>query len=148
MEAKTFVTVAGASVATMLIVNTIQQATGWNARWFPLVVAVAIAGVGQFRHGTGNVLDKAVQTLMVGCLVFATSFAAQNTLVAEGPEAEPTAARGPLYMPSAVEEIPTVTMELPEVPVGPTAPTTSTESPPAEVPPVSGPEQRTFRSGW
>lgn len=87
MDLKSFGTVAGASAATILIVNTIQQATGWNERWFPLVVAIGVCVFGRFMaKAKTTVIEKVGNGLMMGFIVFSTSFAGQNALIAASPE--------------------------------------------------------------
>lgn len=136
MDLKSFGTVAGASAATILIVNTIQSATGWNERWFPLAVAIAICTIGRFAAkavGT-NAIQKIMNGAMMGFIVFSTAFAGQNALISQAP------VRGTV-LEERVE-----TTEVPMPMEAPPAFETRTRLVPRRV--ILPPETRTFRSKW
>ena len=74
-----------ANVATtLLIVNVVQHITGWNERWFCLMVAVGVAAAASWTSPkTLSFLGSAV---FRGFLIYATAFGVQNTIIAPSAE--------------------------------------------------------------
>lgn len=82
---------SGSVGITLLLVNVTQQATGWYARWFALLVAVAVVACTSamkedFTPGLKAWLKWAGNALIGGFLTFSAAFGVQDVLIAPGPQ--------------------------------------------------------------
>ena len=148
--AASFTGMAGATMAVLLICNTIQHATGFFCREFALGVAVAVSFVLAFlfQAESGKIPQRVFLAFLNGFLIYFSSFGLQNSFVSEPPE---------LVSKTVIERVMTAPGHPRMVPV-PTRPGVEPVEPRmVEVPPrfemierevVRPSEQRVFRSKW
>lgn len=79
-----FGTMAGSVTLVIMVVNTTQAATGWGARWFGLVIAIAISVAGSIfvRNVDAKIVQKIGMGVLNGFLLYATAFGVQNAAIA------------------------------------------------------------------
>ena len=67
-------TVAGQAAAVILIVNTLQQATGFGSRWFGFVLAILISLFAWFSNDDKRDLKSGTMAFLGGFVVYAAAF--------------------------------------------------------------------------
>lgn len=69
---ESLLTLAGATLITTIITNTVQYAFSWNPKWFGLVIAMIIAMVGVFLSSGYKPLDFFIG-IINGFFIYANS---------------------------------------------------------------------------
>jgi hypothetical protein len=80
-------TIAGQAAAVILIVNTIQQTTGFGARWFGLTLAILMSVAAFFQsardEGRGFSWGDVLGAVLGGFIVYSTAFGVNALTISE-----------------------------------------------------------------
>lgn len=131
-------TITGQAAAVIVMVNSIQHATGWSERWFGMLLAVSISIGALFwlpskEEEAGMSLGRRLASAFVGgFIVYATAFGGNQLLIQEQPKQE-------------VEVVKKVDVTVP-APGGGTLYETRTKVVPMEI--DVKPEERKFTTPW
>ncbi len=97
----TLLTMAGATVAVVLVTNTVRRVTGWTSLFLPLGLALLFAFLAAQQSG-GKGLQLALLTIVNGCMVFSASIGSNAAVIEaagqDNPGAKQFAAQKPKWL--------------------------------------------------